>query len=201
MKLILKLAIVVMPLWGNLVSAATLLDTGSSTISSDWYGNFDGPTWELSSSQFLAGQFSFAEDVTITGMEGLIGFTNGGYFQMELYQGQTSLFNSNVLMGSTGTTEWAGVSGMNLSLSANTDYSLVFRGLNGFVSKFAANATDSLAMEWYVQPYNGNQWELYNLDLGIRVLGDVSAVPVPAAVWLFGSGLLGLFGFMRKTSR
>jgi hypothetical protein len=24
--------------------------------------------------------------------------------------------------------------------------------------------------------------------------GDVSAVPVPAAVWLFGSGLLGLIG-------
>ena len=28
--------------------------------------------------------------------------------------------------------------------------------------------------------------------------GDVSAVPVPAAVWLMGSGLLGLFGFSCK---
>lgn len=28
--------------------------------------------------------------------------------------------------------------------------------------------------------------------------GDVSAVPVPAAVWLFGSGLLGLLGVMRR---
>jgi hypothetical protein len=28
--------------------------------------------------------------------------------------------------------------------------------------------------------------------------GDVSAVPVPAAVWLFGSGLLGLMGVMRR---
>jgi hypothetical protein len=27
---------------------------------------------------------------------------------------------------------------------------------------------------------------------------DVSAVPVPAAVWLFGSGLMGLMGFNRK---
>jgi len=25
--------------------------------------------------------------------------------------------------------------------------------------------------------------------------GDVGAVPVPAAVWLFGSGLIGLVGF------
>jgi len=27
---------------------------------------------------------------------------------------------------------------------------------------------------------------------------NVSAVPVPAAIWMFGSGLLGLFGFARK---
>jgi len=27
---------------------------------------------------------------------------------------------------------------------------------------------------------------------------NVSAVPIPAAVWLFGSGLLGLVGFARK---
>ena len=30
--------------------------------------------------------------------------------------------------------------------------------------------------------------------------GDVSAVPVPAAVWLFGSGLLGLIGVARRNS-
>ena len=28
--------------------------------------------------------------------------------------------------------------------------------------------------------------------------GDVSAVPVPAAVWLFGSGLMGLLGLARR---
>ncbi len=28
--------------------------------------------------------------------------------------------------------------------------------------------------------------------------GDVSTVPVPAAVWLFGSGLLGLIGVARR---
>jgi hypothetical protein len=29
----------------------------------------------------------------------------------------------------------------------------------------------------------------------------VSAVPVPAAIWLFGSGLLGLVGYARKTNK
>jgi hypothetical protein len=27
--------------------------------------------------------------------------------------------------------------------------------------------------------------------------GDVSAVPIPTAIWLFGSGLLGLIGVAR----
>jgi hypothetical protein len=27
---------------------------------------------------------------------------------------------------------------------------------------------------------------------------DVDPVPIPAAVWLFGSGLMGLFGLSRK---
>lgn len=35
---------------------------------------------------------------------------------------------------------------------------------------------------------------LYNLHLE----GTISAVPVPAAIWLFGSGLLGLIGFARR---
>ena len=36
----------------------------------------------------------------------------------------------------------------------------------------------------------------YN-DLVVRVSG-ASVVPVPAAVWLFGSGLLGLVGIARR---
>ena len=38
-----------------------------------------------------------------------------------------------------------------------------------------------------------------NLNYGWAVrAGDVSAVPVPAAVWLFGSGLIGLLGLARR---
>jgi len=43
-----------------------------------------------------------------------------------------------------------------------------------------------------VQPDDNNlyAWAVYD--------GDVSAVPVPATVWLFGSGLVGLIGFARR---
>ena len=33
---------------------------------------------------------------------------------------------------------------------------------------------------------------------GLHLIGNISTVPVPAAVWLFGSGLLGLVGFARR---
>lgn len=38
-------------------------------------------------------------------------------------------------------------------------------------------------------------------DMGGSYLVKVSAVPVPAAVWLFGSGLLGLVGIARRKKR
>ncbi len=42
--------------------------------------------------------------------------------------------------------------------------------------------------------YSTNQ---YGFDYA-SINGSVSAVPVPAAVWLFGSGLLGLIGVATK---
>ena len=38
--------------------------------------------------------------------------------------------------------------------------------------------------------YNASAWAVYD--------GDVAAVPVPGAVWLFSSGLLGLIGISRR---
>ena len=37
----------------------------------------------------------------------------------------------------------------------------------------------------------------FSLD-NVKIFADVAAVPVPAAVWLFGSGLVGLFGVARR---
>jgi len=50
--------------------------------------------------------------------------------------------------------------------------------------------------------------ELYFLGMGVLDSGtlaaykvSVSAVPVPTAVWLFGSGLIGLLGFAKRKAR
>ena len=37
--------------------------------------------------------------------------------------------------------------------------------------------------------------------VSVDLMGTVSAVPVPAAVWLFGSGLIGLIGFSRRRKK
>lgn len=37
-----------------------------------------------------------------------------------------------------------------------------------------------------------------NADLAFLVQGDISPIPVPAAAWLFGSGLIGLIGLARR---
>jgi len=54
---------------------------------------------------------------------------------------------------------------------------------------------------WYFIMHQGNQYHANKANSFYAWAvhsGDVSAVPVPAAVWLFGSGLIGLIGFARK---
>ena len=66
--------------------------------------------------------------------------------------------------------------------AVQTDY------LNGYAggSRFSQNG-------------DGNSWsEFARADLTFSTYVDVSAVPVPAAVWLFGTALIGLVGFGKR---
>lgn len=49
---------------------------------------------------------------------------------------------------------------------------------------------DQAGVNKSLNAFNGRAWAVHE--------GNVSAVPVPAAVWLFGSGLLGLIGIARR---
>lgn len=60
----------------------------------------------------------------------------------------------------------------------------------GFTGQLVA--AGNMGAEWFA--FEGTQYsERYELDIV-----NTSAVPVPAAVWLFGSGLLGLIGISRR---
>jgi hypothetical protein len=61
---------------------------------------------------------------------------------------------------------------------------------------------DGLSFVYELDHFQGNGFVSfdYNLTLGGTVATTPSAVPVPAAAWLFGSGLLGLVGVARRRS-
>jgi hypothetical protein len=90
-----------------------------------------------------------------------------------------------------------GVNDDNASLNATISSSGIgsVSGLfQGYGVLSAAQATDLLAGNLYV-----------NIHTALNPLGEIrgqileaQVIPVPAAVWLFGSGLLGLIGIARK---
>lgn len=48
-------------------------------------------------------------------------------------------------------------------------------------------------------PYGGGPFAGYSLDFNLH--GNMTVVPVPAAAWLFGSGLPGLIGIARRQNK
>jgi len=46
--------------------------------------------------------------------------------------------------------------------------------------------------------FAGPSWTLESIQARIGPVDPAAVIPVPAAVWLFGSGLLGLFGLARR---
>lgn len=83
------------------------------------------------------------------------------------------------------------------SLSNTGPFSNVQSTLYWSATEYAPNTSYA----WFFSMNFGNQ-NVTNKSSGYYAWavqsGDVSAVPVPAAVWLFGSGLIGLAGFARR---
>ena len=75
----------------------------------------------------------------------------------------------------------------------------------GFTTESPTNAV----YKWRFDTSDGSQFEHYigtsfyawAVHSGDVAAASVPAVPVPAAVWLFGSGLVGLFGLARRSAR
>lgn len=56
---------------------------------------------------------------------------------------------------------------------------------------------DSFVLDYSAHVPVGDPSGFGTVFWGLHLEGTVSAVPIPAAIWLFGSGLLGLAGFIR----
>jgi len=98
-----------------------------------------------------------------------------------------------------------GVAGSSIATTHNANYDL-FSNVQSSVYWSATGYAPNTAYAWRFrfdyggQDFNGKTLSLYAWAVHS---GDVGAsmVPVPAAVWLFGSGLLGLVGLGRQRRR
>lgn len=98
--------------------------------------------------------------------------------------------------------ELGGTSGISIAASHNTDYAL-FSNVNSSLVYWSGTeyTGDPAARAWFFTAFigyqNHNTKDTPFYAWAVRP-GDVSAVPVPGAIWLFSSGLLGLLGFKKR---
>lgn len=102
-----------------------------------------------------------------------------------------------------------GYAGTSIATIHNTNYDL-FSNIQSSPSRLYWSASEyapNSITAWYFVMGNGGQnyniSKTYGLYAWAVQSGDVGAsvVPIPAAVWLFGSGLIGLIGVARRRKR
>ena len=132
-----------------------------------------------------------AQDFSLTGtyQNSMNGF--------EYYSGTLSIGNTDgiVINGSFINLELADLGGGMLDFNAD----ITFTGISTGADMTDWSLGTGLTSEWLVTGRLEGGYFMNSLSAELGSL-DIQPVPVPAAVWLFGSGLLGLAGIARRKS-
>jgi len=101
--------------------------------------------------------------------------------------------NTGTINNSSGT-----VDGIMVNTFANVTGSFVIATIE--MQAIAAGSSSLLLSEYGLNPWasGGSLLDPDYVDGSVNITGTVSAVPVPAAVWLFSSGLIGLIGLAKR---
>ena len=155
--------------------------------------------------------FTYTEDgYTLNNLATAFPFATFGTLESR-YKGSTALFNDSVNGVTRLTKSDAGAFTLNsIDLAAidqspfevfftgiKSDASIVnqmFTGTSSLLTYTFSGFTDLVSVEWS-QDSPFHQFDNINLTSGDN---GTSAVPVPAAIWLFGSAALGFLGLRRK---
>lgn len=162
-----------------------------------------GEVSAYNSAGLAVGSNTMTASFSVSGTPGTVGFSflSSPYMNTMLTAGGASA-NANQLMsvsinqGSTKIFEWKpdGILGNALGGTESADPF----ALN---SSLAGNALFNPGSGNFAAATNSLSTGTYTLKITMANYVSATAVPVPAAVWLFGSGLLGLAGFARRKKR
>ena len=181
--------------------AELIIDTGQGTGDRKWLlGTFEGNEY----TQFLAGEFVLTQDYRITALEGWIEPRRSGSLQYKIYSDGGEIPGSLIYSTSYAMLEetagyggWYGPSGLTWNLPVGI-YWLSFEPSNtDFEGNMQVSILSPLSNYAY-QVLTVSPWLGYDsLSIGVRIYGEPSTVPIPGAVWLLVSGLIGLVGIRR----
>ncbi len=186
-------------------SANTVLDTGTPTGT--------GAPALLNTAQWLAGEFAVSSGDTNQAYALSAYLTQGvgqpgDTFTFDIYSSTTFLSRNrgNALFSSTGTftangwnlssTDWTPTTAGDYWLALEVSSSTLTRGLDApQLSSASVGAVPALAFAYNA---SAGQFATANaFPIGL----EISAVPLPPAVWLLGSGVLGLGAMARRRRR
>jgi len=130
-------------------------------------------------------------------------FSNTGMHQT------TSPANVTSASGNTGTVDmsgwdvtWNGIGSIPMGAGVWGNSSVFSEGIGNVVCGLDCGDTDSYTLDYHGTVPLGDASGFGGVKYGLHLEGNISvatsAVPVPAAVWLFGSGLMGLVGVARR---
>jgi hypothetical protein len=213
-KNLLKSVLLITPLFASAAYAVPVLQLGPDGSNNSPYYDTTTDTWMLSPS---GGSFSFdaynldggtaylifaampqtktdAFDINVSGDSGALTMTSSGY-------GTPPFSDPNSLAPHGIYDTWSEIYQINFDGSQTTVYDTQ-PGQTG--SALGYSETVNVDINSMLAGTTGIHVDLFTMDDQGQVTHfapyshDLSTVPVPAAVWLFGSGLLGLVGVARR---
>lgn len=187
----------------NLVSEIIAGNGGVIHDTANVYDGYDG-IYNLTSADFNTGTGA----MTWFGAQAWANnLTLGGFTDWSLPTTIPAVYGYNQTgsqMGDLFYNQLGGVAKVGIATTHNDNYNL-FTNVQSYVYWSGSEFAPYPYIAWTFDPTNGRQYDYYlkNTQLYAWAVrpGDVAAVPVPAAVWLFGSGLTGLVSFTRRKNK